>query len=81
MFRVRAEWLQIGSTDDVQRNRAVTLSKKIYLQISALLLHILNIYNMLIQELHYETLNLKPDGQQELRKNRVKVPTFPLFWF
>jgi len=35
---------------------------------------------MLIQELHYETLNLMPGGQQQPRKNIVKVSTFPLFW-
>jgi hypothetical protein len=72
---VRAEWLQIGSADGIQRDDVVTLSTKIsiYSQIFALLLRILNIYNMLIQELDYETLNLMPDGQQQPRKNRVKV--------
>jgi hypothetical protein len=83
MLRLRAEWLQNGSPDGVQRKRLVTLSMKIsiYFKISALLLYILNIYNMLIQELHYETLNLMPDAQQRPRKNGVKVSTFPLFWF
>lgn len=69
----------IDPTDGVQRNLATKTS--IRLQFSALLLmHILNIYNMLIQELHYESLNLIPDGQQQFRKIRVKVSIFPLLW-